>query len=98
MWRQGHSIGDKSMKRIFILFAVLACFAVPAARAQDHAEVGAFVDFFRLHETGTNLVGLGARVSINARKHLQLEAEMGYDFNRAFTEGFKNTSTGTVTL
>jgi hypothetical protein len=38
---------------------------------------------------------VGARLSINATKRFQLEAEMNYDFSESFTEDFTTTS-GTV--
>jgi len=85
------------MKRILFFILVAGLAIAPAARAQDHAEVGAFADYFRLGQTSTNFVGLGGRVGVNVVKHVQLEAEMSYDFNQVFTEGFTNTSGGTVT-
>jgi hypothetical protein len=82
------------MKRITLLIAVGAIsFAfTPVARAQDHdhGEVGAFVDYFRLQQTKSNFVGLGGRAAFNIAPHVQVEAEMAYDFSRAFTEGFDN--------
>jgi len=86
------------MKRIALLLAVFAWFAVPAARAQDHVEVGAFAEYFRLSETSTNLFGLGARAGVNVNKYFQLEAEMGYDFTRGFIESFTDPTTHVVTL
>jgi len=83
------------MKRIALLVAVGALFLAPAVKAQDHVEVGAFVDYFRLHQTGTNFVGLGGRAAFNVVPHVQFEAEMAYDFSRAFTETFNN-GTGTI--
>jgi hypothetical protein len=85
------------MKRIafFILVAVLGF--VPIAHAQDHAEVGAFVDYFKFGETDSNFVGLGGRAAVNVSRHVQIEAEMSYDFNKVFTEGFTDTSGGAVT-
>jgi len=41
---------------------------------------------------------LGGRFGVNATRHVQFEAEMAYDFNQAFTEGFTNTSGGAVTF
>jgi hypothetical protein len=84
------------MKRIALLLLVAGFGLAPLAHAQDHVEVGAFVDYFKLHETGTNFVGLGGRAAVNVAHHVQLEAEMAYDFNKAFTEGFTDTSGGTV--
>lgn len=87
------------MKRVLIglisCMAALGCFA-PRAAAQDHGQVGVFADYFRLHDTDTNFVGVGARLAINPIRYVALEAEMNYDFTQAFTEGFQNTSGGTV--
>lgn len=85
------------MKRIAFLILVVGLGFAPLAYAQNHAEVGAFVDYFRLQETGTNFVGLGGRAAVNVSHHFQIEAEMAYDFNQVFTEGFTDTSGGTVT-
>lgn len=84
------------MKRISLLIASIAIFLVPSARAQNHAEFGAFVDYFKLHETGSNFAGVGGRFAVNVNPYIQLEAEMSYDFNQVFTENFTN-GTGTVT-
>jgi hypothetical protein len=87
--------GD-NMKRIALLIAATAIFFAPVAHAQNHGEVGAFVDYFKLHETESNFVGLGGRAAFNVVPNVQIEAEMAYDFNRAFTETFNN-GTGTIT-
>src|ERR1017187_3676879 len=85
------------MKRISLFFATAAIILfTPVARAQDHGEAGVFVDYFRLQSTRTNFVGLGGRASFGV-PYLQIEAEMAYDFNKAFAEGFRNTSGGTIT-
>jgi hypothetical protein len=83
------------MKRFVFLAAFAAIIFAPAARAQNHAEVGAFVDYFELHETRTNYVGIGGRVAFNIAPPVQIEAEMSYDFGRAFAETFSN-GTGVV--
>lgn len=85
------------MRRIGILVILASMGLVGSARAQDHAEVGAFVDYFRLTPTATNFVGVGGRFGINLVKYVQIEAEMSYDFNRVFTENFSNTGTGVIT-
>lgn len=85
------------MKRFALLIATFAIIlSGQTVRAQDHGEIGAFVDYFRLHQTGSNFVGLGGRAAINVSPYVQVEAEMSYDFNRVFTEGFADT-TGTIT-
>jgi hypothetical protein len=78
------------MKRFVLLAAFAAIIVAPAVHAQNHAEVGAFVDYFRLQETRTNYVGIGGRVAVNVARPLQVEAEMSYDFGRAFAETFGN--------
>jgi hypothetical protein len=85
------------MKRIAFLVFIIAFGFLPVAHAQNHAEVGAFVDYFRLGETGSNFVGVGGRAGFNIVRNVQIEAEMAYDFNRVFTEGFSDTTGGTVT-
>jgi len=88
------------MKR-FVLLLVFTAVAVPGAFAQseeDHFQAGVFADYFRLSQTNTNFAGLGGRFAVTAYRRLKLEAEMGYDFNQVFTEGFTDTTTGSVTL
>jgi hypothetical protein len=83
------------MKRYLGLFtAFLFVTAAPMVLAQhsDHVEVGAFAEYFRFSQTRptSNFVGLGGRVAFNLRPSVQLEAEMGYDFKRNFTNEFTN--------
>jgi hypothetical protein len=83
------------MKR-FTLVLFLAGWIVPAASAQEHFQVGAYADYFRLRQTGTNMAGLGARGGFKAFPHLMLEGEMNYDFDQAFTEVCTNCTILTV--
>lgn len=85
------------MKRIALLLLLGGCL-VPAAFAQGKAEVGVYVDYFRLSQTKTNFAGLGGRFSVGALPHLQLEGELSYDFVRAFNESFTLPGTSTVTV
>src|SRR5258707_13140868 len=76
--------------RLGILSVVLAlCFCTPVLMGQsDHIEVGVFADYFNLSRTSPhiNYVGLGARAAFNVQSHVQIEAEMSYDFEREFHE------------
>jgi hypothetical protein len=85
------------MKRVALLL-FLAGLLVPLASAQDHIQVGAYGDYFRVTQTNTNLAGLGARAAVKVFSHVMLEGEMNYDFQQAFAEGFTNTSGGAVTF
>jgi len=89
------------MKRIFgVLFASLF-FAAPVMLAQmsddhtDHAEVGIFAEYFRFSDPGptSNYIGLGGRAAFNVRSSVQIEAEMGYDFERNYTTTYSNSVT-----
>jgi hypothetical protein len=82
------------MKRIAFLLLISSLGVAPLVRAQNHAEVGAFVDYFKLGETSSNFVGLGGRAAFNVARNVQIEAEMSYDFNRVFTEGFTDNTSG----
>ena len=77
------------MKRLGWLVFIASCF-VPLASAQslDHIEAGVFADYFRIASTDTNQVGLGARLGFHIAPNTKLEAEMAYDFGKAFTEQF----------
>jgi hypothetical protein len=85
------------MKRVALLL-FLAGWLVPLVSAQDHVQVGAYADYFRLSQTKSNMAGLGGRVGFKAFPHVMLEGEMSYDFQQAFTEGFTNPSGGAITF
>ncbi len=83
------------MKRVALLL-LLTGWLAPLASAQDHFQVGAYADYFRLSQTKTNMAGLGARAGFKAFSHVMLEGEMSYDFEQAFTEVCTNCTTLTV--
>jgi hypothetical protein len=92
-----HTLGGKTMKRILYVVAA-ALLIAPATFAQevlDHVEFGAFAHYFRLTPMDTNFAGVGGRFGVNVTNHVQVEAEMSYDFNQVFTETYSNAS-GTV--
>jgi outer membrane protein with beta-barrel domain len=86
------------MKYGALVLAVALCLCAPSALfAQssvggDHVEVGVFADYFNLSRTSPhiNFVGLGARAGFNVNPHVQIEAEMAYDFDRNFTSVFSD--------
>ena len=88
------------MKRFILLAAMCFFFAVPSgltAQELNHLEFGGFVDYLNLSGTSPhiNFVGLGGRVAVNVQPHVQLEAEMAYDFKRNFTNVFSDGVTST---
>jgi hypothetical protein len=80
------------MKRSLGLFIASLFMAVPMLMAQDHIEVGAFANYYRLSDPGPtrNFVGVGGRAAFAVRPSVQLEAEMAYDFKRNYTNTFTN--------
>jgi hypothetical protein len=88
------------MKRLVALLIFAGCF-IPASYAQeenDHVQVGVFADYLRLSQASTNFGGLGGRFTFTAYRTVKLEAEMAYDFDQVFTEGFTETGTGLVSV
>lgn len=88
------------MKRLLVLliFAAVAATGASAQEANDHIQVGVFADYLRLSQTSTNFGGVGGRLGFTAFRSIKFEAEAAYDFDQVFTEGFNDTSTGTVTI
>jgi hypothetical protein len=84
------------MKRLAILSALALCVAAfaPAASGQsnnsgddkNHGNLGVYADFTRLQPADLNLFGVGGRLGINVRKHVVMEGEMAYDFERSKTQ------------
>src|SRR3984893_5565691 len=87
---------ENEMKRLLVLLGFAVLF-VPGLRAQDHIELGAYGDYYRLSQTDTNFAGVGVRLGVGVIPHVKLEAEMAYDFNQVVTEGFTD-STGMVSF
>jgi len=89
------------MKRFVTLSALALCLALvaPAASAQagadtsndkNHGNLGVYFDFTRVQPASLNMFGVGARVGFNVRKHVVLEGEMAYDFERSKTQTINN--------
>jgi hypothetical protein len=93
------------MKRYLGILVASLFFAIPMLVAQesenmDHAELGAFVNYYRLTDPGPtrNFIGLGGRAAFGIRPGIQLEGEMAYDFKRDYTSTFSNgVTTSAVT-
>jgi len=92
------------MKRHLGIIVTAFFFVAPMIAAaqeksrMDHGEAGIFAEYFRLGDPGPtrNFLGLGARAAFNVRPSIQLEAEMGYDFERNYTSTFSNGVTTTT--
>jgi hypothetical protein len=89
------------MKRFAILSALVLSMAAfsPAQSAQskddkNHGNLGVYIGFTRLQPADLNMLGVGARLGVNLRKHVVLEGEMAYDFERTKTQ---TITTGALT-
>jgi hypothetical protein len=85
------------MKPYLGLVLTTLFFATPILLAQeagrsDHVAFGVFAEYFRFSDPGPtiNYVGVGGRAAFNVHPRIQLEAEMGYDFGRNYSNSFHN--------
>jgi hypothetical protein len=77
------------MKRNLLAMTLAIGMLVPAAFAQtssslyNHAEIGVFANYTRLHNAdNSNFYGVGGRLGLNFNPNLQVEAEGAYDLQR----------------
>jgi len=95
------------MNRLLACAGVAALLILPASlfgqavpnnpHTFNHAEVGIYGDLFRVYpanSSSVNFLGLGGRIGINFHPHVQIEAEMNYDFERNYTTVFTSGGTG----
>lgn len=81
--------------------ALVVLLVTPCAFAQydpaNNVEVGVFAQYYRFGAGGNaNLLGVGGRAAATVLPMLQVEADVSYDFQKAFSEGFTSTSGGAV--
>ena len=81
-------------KNAWILAAVLLL-AAPLF-SQKRVEVGAFVDYLNIAQTGTSNLGLGGRFGYRVHSHVMMEGEVAYDYGLNFQEAFLNVATGNL--
>jgi hypothetical protein len=91
------------MKRFLGILAASLFFAAPMLTAQegvekDHVSLGAFVNYYRLTDPAPtrDFFGLGGRAAFGVTPHVNLEAEMAYDFKRNYTSTFTDGITTTT--
>jgi hypothetical protein len=86
------------MKRLLFMLPAFLLLAsiVPSVSAQ--VSVGAYGDYLHVSQTDTNMAGLGGRLGVNVFPGTSFEAQMSYDFDQTFREGFTSTSGGSLTF
>lgn len=80
-----------------VVLVLLGAGRVSAQEAQ-HVQIGVFADYLRTSQTNTNSAGVGGRLAFPIVHRVKLEGEVAYDFDQAFTEGFTNNGTGTLSF
>jgi hypothetical protein len=84
------------MRKLILVF--LTSFLLASLSfAQKRVEVGIFVDSLDISQTGTNNLGLGARVGFRVHQNVMLEGELAYDYGLNFDEAYRNVITGDIT-
>jgi hypothetical protein len=98
--RGSKSTEGESAMRKFLWLGAFGLLAMPCLKAQEagNIQVGAFPDYYRSSATGTNMFGVGGRFGVGILPHTMLEAEMAYDFNQEFTNGFTNANGGNISF
>ncbi len=82
-----------------IAIAAVALWGARRVSAQETEHLQArYGDYFRVSQTDSDLLGVGARLSFPILHRVKLEGEMAYDFSHAFTEGFTDTGTGLLSV
>ncbi|MBV9073969.1 MAG: hypothetical protein JOZ10_10080 [Acidobacteria bacterium] len=69
---------------VLMLFALGMLASAPTLVAQDHGEIGVFGDMFRAG--GTNLYGVGGRLSFNVHPNVAFDLDGAYDFAQSNTQ------------
>jgi len=85
-----------SRKLLFTGLLLMLVFAVTPLSAQKRAEVGVFVDYLSISQTGSDNFGLGGRFGYRARPNLVIEGELAYDYGINFDEAFRNVVNGNL--
>jgi hypothetical protein len=78
-----------------VLIAVLAL-GTSSLLAQKRVEVGAFLDYFDVSQTGTSNIGLGARLGFRVHHDVMMEGEVAYDYGLNYNEAFLNVINGNL--
>jgi hypothetical protein len=83
---------------LFVLAALCGIASTPSlSLAQSRVEIGAFLDYLNVSQTGTNNFGLGGRVGYRIHRKLMMEGELAYDYGINFQESFRDITNGNIT-
>lgn len=65
--------------------------------AQKRVELGVFIDYLNISQTGTNNFGLGGRFGYRIHDVVMMEGELAYDYGINFDEAYRNIANGNLT-
>jgi hypothetical protein len=80
---------------LFIFLVVSPAFGQDS-RARDRIEMGVFLDYLDISQTGTSNFGLGARFGYRVYPSVMLEGEFAYDYGLNFDEVYRNVASGNL--
>jgi len=80
-----------------IVIALLLSASSPRVFAQEHVDVGIFLDYLSISQTSTNNFGLGGRFGYRIHRKVMMEGELAYDYGINFHEAYRNITNGNIT-
>src|SRR6202051_3141612 len=78
------------------LTLILLLLATSPLFAQKRVELGVFIDYLNISQTGTNNFGLGGRFGYRIHHDVLMEGELAYDYGINFDEAYRNLSNGNI--
>lgn len=78
--------------RAIFAIVLMMTSGAPSLLAQKHGEAGLFAEYFHLGTVtpAINFAGVGVRAARRVHRNVQFEAELSYDFQRAFATSVSN--------
>jgi hypothetical protein len=85
------------MRKFALIALFVFCLAASPLQAQKRVEVGVFIDYLDISQTGTNNFGIGGRFGYRVQHDVMLEGEIAYDYGINFSEAYRNVTNGNIT-
>ena len=79
------------------LTLIVLFLATTSLFAQKRVELGVFIDYLNISQTGTNNFGLGGRFGYRIHDGVMMEGELAYDYGINFDEAYRNIANGNLT-
>jgi hypothetical protein len=90
-----HPIRTVTMRKLTLLLFVPLVLS-DSSFGQQRVEIGVFLDYLSISQTGSNDFGLGARFGYRVHHNVMLEGELAYDYGVNFKEVYRDVSNGNI--